>query len=159
MYPVRSSHRRCSLKKGVFRNFAKFRKISHEACNFIKKRLWHKRFPVNFAKFRKTPFFKYKYLRTSFYRTNLGDCFLCSQYCPFQCLPKVHHSILMKLLLICFFHVAYWRFSLNECLFDKCYIFLLVVTSSILQLYLCMYFYFLGEENVLHNADKESSSA
>ena len=36
-----------------------------EACNFIKKRLWHRCFPVNFAKF----------LRTSFYRAPLGDCF------------------------------------------------------------------------------------
>ena len=27
-----------------------------EACNFIKKRLWHRCFPVNFAKFLRTPF-------------------------------------------------------------------------------------------------------
>ena len=27
------------------------------ACNFIKKRLWHRCFPVNFAKFLRTPFF------------------------------------------------------------------------------------------------------
>ena len=27
-----------------------------EACNFIKKRLWHRFFPVNFEKFLKTPF-------------------------------------------------------------------------------------------------------
>ena len=30
-------------------------KLQAEACNFIKKRLWHKCFPVNFAKFL-TPF-------------------------------------------------------------------------------------------------------
>ena len=27
-----------------------------QACNFIKKRLWHRCFPVNFAKFLRTPF-------------------------------------------------------------------------------------------------------
>ena len=49
----RSSYQRCSgrpevfYKKGVPRNFA---------CNFIKKRLWHRCFSVNFAKFLRTPF-------------------------------------------------------------------------------------------------------
>ena len=28
-----------------------------EACNFIKKRFWHRCFPVNFVKFLRTPFF------------------------------------------------------------------------------------------------------
>ena len=37
-----------------------------QACNFIIKRLWRRCFPVNFAKF----------LRTPFYRTLLDDCFL-----------------------------------------------------------------------------------
>ena len=39
-------------KKGVLRNFAKL----PVACNFIKKRLWHLSFCVNFAKFLRTPF-------------------------------------------------------------------------------------------------------
>ena len=39
----RSSHRRCSVTKGVLRNL-------------LKKRLWHRCFPVNFAKFLRTPF-------------------------------------------------------------------------------------------------------
>ena len=41
---------------------------SHQSCStatLLKKRLWHWRFPVNFAKF----------LRTNFYRTPPGDCF------------------------------------------------------------------------------------
>ena len=53
--------------RGVLRNFAKFigkqkcqslflNKIKPEACNFIKKRPWHRYFPVNFAKFLRTPF-------------------------------------------------------------------------------------------------------
>ena len=37
---------RCSVKKGVIRNFAIF-----QTCNFIKKSLQHRRFPVKFAKF------------------------------------------------------------------------------------------------------------
>ena len=57
----RSSHQRCSMKKSVFRNFPKF--IGKQLCQslffnkvaglelatLIKKRLWHKCFPVNFA--------------------------------------------------------------------------------------------------------------
>ena len=64
----RSSHRRCSLKKGVFGNFTKF--TGKQMCqNFIfnkvggmwpaillKKRLWHRCFPMNFANFLRIPF-------------------------------------------------------------------------------------------------------
>ena len=65
--------RRCSIKKGVLRIFSKFtgnhlcqsfffNKVAgpkgfikkgalEQVCNFIKKRLWHSCFPMNFAKF------------------------------------------------------------------------------------------------------------
>ena len=59
----RSSHQRCSIKKGVLRNFTKFRG-KHVCQSFffnevaglssatvLKKRLWRRCFPVNFAKF------------------------------------------------------------------------------------------------------------
>ena len=67
-YLFRSSHRRCSVRKGVLRKFAKFTgkhlcKIQRKALNpatLLKKRLWHRCFPVNFAKF---------------YRTLPDDCF------------------------------------------------------------------------------------
>ena len=64
----RSSHQRCSIRKGVLRNFAKFtgkqlyqslffNKISGlRPATLCKKRLWHRCFPVNFRKFLKTPF-------------------------------------------------------------------------------------------------------
>ena len=64
----RSSHRRCSMKKGVLRNFTKFRgkrlcqslffnKVAGlRPATLLKKRLWHRCFPVNFAKFLRTPF-------------------------------------------------------------------------------------------------------
>ena len=65
---IGSSHRGCSVRKGVPGNFAKF--IGKHLCQslffnkvaglrpatVLKKRLWHRRFPVNFAKFIKTPF-------------------------------------------------------------------------------------------------------
>ena len=53
-------------KKGVHRNFTKFtgkhlcqsiffNKVAGH-CNFIKMKLWHRCFPMNFAKFLRTPF-------------------------------------------------------------------------------------------------------
>ena len=68
----RSSHRSCSVRKGILRNFAKF--AGKHLClslffnevgglchaDFIlKKRLWHNGFPVNFAKFPRTYFLQY----------------------------------------------------------------------------------------------------
>ena len=67
MTTIRSSHRRCSVKKGVLRNFAKF--TGKHLCQtlffnniaglrpaaLLKKRLWHRCFAVNFAKFLRTP--------------------------------------------------------------------------------------------------------
>ena len=66
----RSSHRRCSVNKTVLRNFAKF--TGKHLCQslfllklqtsvlrpatLLKKRLWHRCFLVNFAKFLRTPF-------------------------------------------------------------------------------------------------------
>ena len=64
----RSSHRRCSVKKGVLRNFAKFtgkhlyqslffNKIAGlRSATLLKKKLWHRCLPVNFAKFLRAPF-------------------------------------------------------------------------------------------------------
>ena len=60
--------RRCSIKKGVLRNFAKFTgkhlcqslffdKIAGlRPATLLKKRLWHRRFPLNFAKFLRATF-------------------------------------------------------------------------------------------------------
>ena len=65
---VRSSHRKCSVTRVVLRNFAKF--TGKHRCQslffnnvaglrpatLLKKVLWHRCFPVNFAKFPRTPF-------------------------------------------------------------------------------------------------------
>ena len=54
---IRSSQRRCSIKKGVLENFAEFTgKHLCQSLFSLKKRLWHRGFPVNFAKFLRTPF-------------------------------------------------------------------------------------------------------
>ena len=55
------------MKKGVLGNFAKFtgkylcqsfffNKVAGLPTTLLKKRLWHRCFPVNFAKFLRTPF-------------------------------------------------------------------------------------------------------
>ena len=43
------------FKKGVLKNFTNFTGL--KACNFTKKRLEHRCFPVKIAKFLRTPFF------------------------------------------------------------------------------------------------------
>ena len=66
----RGSHQKCSIKKDVLGNFAKFawkylfqglflikmQALGLRPATLLKKRLWHKCFPVNFAKFLRTPF-------------------------------------------------------------------------------------------------------
>ena len=79
---TRSSHQRCSVRKGVLRYFAKFtgkhlcqglffNKVAGlRPATLLKKRLWHRCFPMNFAKFPRTPF----------HRTPLNDCFSTMQH-------------------------------------------------------------------------------
>ena len=55
---LRSSHQRCSVRKGVLRNFTNFTgKQLHQSLFFNKVAgLRHRCFPVNFMKFLRTPF-------------------------------------------------------------------------------------------------------
>ena len=78
----RSSRRMCSVKKGVLRNFAKF--TGKHLCQslffnkvaglgpatLLKKRLWHRWFPLNLAKSLRTPFLQ----NTSGLLLNLLPC-------------------------------------------------------------------------------------
>ena len=74
MVIYKSSHRRCSLRKGVLRNFkklspggfckkgvlrhfAKFTGKQFRPATLLKKSPWHRCFPVNLAKFLRTSFF------------------------------------------------------------------------------------------------------
>ena len=50
----RSSHRRCSIKKGVLKNCASVSFL--RPATLLKTRLWHRYFPVNFAKILRTAF-------------------------------------------------------------------------------------------------------
>ena len=79
----RSSDPRCSVKKGVLKNFKNFTgKLLCQSLVFnkvaglrlatlFKKRLWHRCFPVNFVKF----------FRTFFYRIPPDDCFWLRNAC------------------------------------------------------------------------------
>ena len=67
-YITRSNHQKCSIKKGVIRNFVKltgkhmcqsifFNKVAGlRYATLLKKRLWHMCFLVNFARFLRTAF-------------------------------------------------------------------------------------------------------
>ena len=64
----RSSHKRCFLKKDVLKNFAKltgkhlcqsffFNNVAGlRLATLLKNTLWHRCFPMNFAKFLRTPY-------------------------------------------------------------------------------------------------------
>ena len=94
----RNSQRRCSVRKGVLRNFTKFtgkhlcqslffNKVAGlRPATLLKKRLRHRCFPVNFAKFLRTPFLQntsgrlllYEDKRAlSFATFSLSDFFIC----------------------------------------------------------------------------------
>ena len=91
----RSSHQRCSVKKGVLRNFTKF--TGKHLCQslffskvaglmpatLLKKRLWHSRFPVNFAKF----------LRIHFLQNTSGRLLLCQVNLNVKISAKSYYSI------------------------------------------------------------------
>ena len=73
---LKSSHRWCSVKKGVLRNFARF--TGRHLCQSLFFNSWHRCFPVNFAKFLRTPFQQdtSRQLLLSFYKkilTNLKN--------------------------------------------------------------------------------------
>ena len=74
---IRNSRQEVFCKKGVLRNFAKFtgkhlcqslffNKVAGlRPATLLKKRLWHRCFPVNFAKFLRTPFLTEHLLATA----------------------------------------------------------------------------------------------
>ena len=68
-YPIRSNHQRCSVKKVLLKIWqiseetpvleSLFNRVAGlKACNFIKKRLQHRRFPAKSAEFVRTPISK-----------------------------------------------------------------------------------------------------
>ena len=81
---TRSSHQRCSVRKGILGNFAKFtgkhlcqvlfyNEVADpqpEPATLLKKKLWRRYFPMNFPIFPRTPF----------HRTPLNDFFSTIQH-------------------------------------------------------------------------------
>ena len=100
----RSSHQRCSLEKGVLRNFSKFtgqqlrqslffNKVTGlRPATLLKRRLWHSCFPVNFEKF----------LRISFLQSTSGRLLL---------MLVLHHFTVCKVST-----VASWRHQVTPLL-------------------------------------------
>ena len=91
----RGRHRRCSLRKCLLRNFAKFTEkhlrqslFFNKSClwpaTLLKKRLWRRCFSVDFAKF----------LRTPFLQTPLADCFCFLLYEKIQVKENPYSTIL-----------------------------------------------------------------
>ena len=72
LWKVRSSHQRCSVRKGVFRYFAKIHKkhLCLRPGTLLKKRLWYRCLPFTFAQF----------LRTLLLENTSGGCFWKVKY-------------------------------------------------------------------------------
>ena len=95
---------RCSVKKGVLRNFAKFtgkhlcqslffnKVAGPRPAALLKKRLWHSCFPLNFVKFLRTPF-----LTKHFWWLLL------------QCFFKVPNMVVFSILYPCYYTVLFLR--------------------------------------------------
>ena len=91
----KSSHQRCSVRKGVLRNFAKF--TGKQLCQS----LWERCFPVNFAKFLRTTFLQNTSRRLllnigSVFRRIKDSVFILMKYYIFNTipLPNIHlHTI------------------------------------------------------------------
>ena len=89
----KSSQQRCSMKKDVLRNFTKFTRkhlcqspffnkvAGLRSATLLKKRLWHRYFLVNSAKFLRTPFLQNTSGRLILYKSN--TCYHCIIPGPF----------------------------------------------------------------------------
>ena len=109
----RNSRQMCSVRKGILRNFTKFtgkhlcqsiflNKVAGvRPATLLKKRLWHRCFPVSFAKF----------VRTLFLQDNSGGLLPAIFYCRYEPQPLKYirqlrqkclmNSFVMKTLLSC----------------------------------------------------------
>ena len=79
-----SNHQRCSIKKGILRNFTKIHRKT-PVPTLLKKRLGHRCFPVNFAKFLRTHILQNTSRRMLLYvlrsfRTNMSISFISETF-------------------------------------------------------------------------------
>ena len=63
-------------KKNILKKFANFTGKHLQVCNFVKKRLQHRNFPVSFKKFLRTPILKNIYQLLLLYCTRTTRCYL-----------------------------------------------------------------------------------
>ena len=128
----RSSLQRCSIKKGVVRNFTKFtgkhlclslffiKAAGLRPATLLKKRLWHGCFPVNFVKFLRTPFFH----RTPLVAASVSHLYLlylwttASQDKMFRAKDKAMVDVLINL-----------RLNIESCFLTE---------TTLLQSYICV---------------------
>ena len=97
----RSCRQKCSVKKAVFKNFSiltrkhlcwslfmiKSQAFRSQTWNFIKKRLQHRCFSVNTAKFLGTPILRNIYELRLLYQSELSGFYYCC-ICMFCCIKK-----------------------------------------------------------------------
>ena len=91
-WPYRSSHRGCSIRKDVLKNFKKFTEkhlcqslffnkvAGQRPATLLKKRLWRRCFPVNFENILRTPF-----LQNNSHRLRLVEIILNQRYRTWGC--------------------------------------------------------------------------
>ena len=108
---IRSSHRRCSIKNGVLKNFAKltgkhlcqslvFNKVADSACNFIKKETLVQVFSCEFCKIFKNTFYTEHLWTTASALLKLLTDYLAKRK---QQTKMEQHIVLVKLLNMVFF--------------------------------------------------------
>ena len=114
---ARSSHGKHLCQNLFFNKVVGLRPVT-----LLKKRPWHKCFPVNFAKF----------LRTSFCRTALDNCFWTvsvSKWVSYLCSTTIMSSYVF-LFIVLERHSIWWRGFLFSFLFFFCYIVILFVNNK-----------------------------
>ena len=99
---------RCSVEKGVLRNFTKF---TGKVTTLLKKRLWHRCFPVNFVKFVRTPFF----YRTALVAASSLLLILPSNF-AFNYSKKTLNLALSQCYLLAIFQIIPYNICHNICL-------------------------------------------
>ena len=130
---LRSSHRRCSVKKGVLRNFAKFtgkhlcqslsfNKVAGGACNFIKKDTLAQVFSYEFCEVSKNTFFTEHVWAPASRAFSirfwiLWICLICL-FPTFQKFKKFENKkCFPRIIIFCFSSV--WFFTISQAIDDK----------------------------------------
>ena len=99
---------RCSIRKGFLRNFANYtvkhlsqvlflKEVAVDSANLLKKKLWHRCFPVNFAKFLRTSFLQNISGQLLLNHSPVGTCMRVDVYLLANCGQYRKNSLLNTL--------------------------------------------------------------